>query len=117
VTGNVILYFVISTCAGGWCHIQGEVEKRIKMQADYFHAVYSTKNMGFMNSPLMLNCYQPELNTCFWMEQRKMRKRQRNSWKDWETWLPGNGACQSSHSCVAAWFPSVSSSIARVSDW
>jgi hypothetical protein len=59
------------------------------------------------------NCYQPELNTCYWMEQRKLRKQQRNSRKNWETQFPGNGACQSSHSCVAAWFPSVSCSMVR----
>jgi hypothetical protein len=52
------------------------------------------------------NCFQPELNTCYWMVQRKLRKRQRNSRKDWETQLSGNGACKSSHNCVAAWFPS-----------
>jgi hypothetical protein len=28
----------------------------------------------------------------------------------------GNGACQSSHNCVAVWFPSVSCSIMRVSN-
>jgi hypothetical protein len=41
------------------------------------------------------NCYQPELNTCYWMEQR-------NSRKDWEIQPLGNKACQSSHNCVAA---------------
>jgi hypothetical protein len=61
-------------------------------------------------------CYQPEMNTCYLMEQHKLRNRQRNSRKDWETQLPGNGAGQSPHSCVAAWFPCVSSSIKRVSD-
>jgi hypothetical protein len=50
------------------------------------------------------------------MEQPKLRKRQRNSRNDWETQLPGNGACQSSHNCVATWFPSVRCSITRVSD-
>jgi hypothetical protein len=24
------------------------------------------------------NCYQPDLNTCYWMEQRRLRKRQRS---------------------------------------
>jgi hypothetical protein len=31
----------------------------------------------------------------------------------WESELPGNGECQSSHNCVATWFPRVSSSITR----
>jgi hypothetical protein len=60
------------------------------------------------------NC-QTELNTCYWMEQCKLRKRQRNSRKGWETQLSGNGACQSSHNYVAVWFP-VSCSITRISD-
>jgi hypothetical protein len=62
------------------------------------------------------NCYQPELNTCYWMVQSKLRKRERNSQKYWETQLPGNWACQFSHNCVASWFLIVSSSIMRFSD-
>jgi hypothetical protein len=50
------------------------------------------------------------------MEQRKQRKRQRNTAEDSGTQLACNGACQSSHNCVAEWFPCVSSSITRVSD-
>jgi hypothetical protein len=57
-----------------------------------------------------------ELNTWNWMEQRKLRKRQRNSAEDWGTQLPGNGAGRSIHNCVAAWFPSVSCSLTRFSD-
>jgi hypothetical protein len=50
------------------------------------------------------------------MEHRKLRKRQRNSRRDWETQFPGNGARQSSHNYVAAWFPSIGSSVIRFSD-
>jgi hypothetical protein len=57
-----------------------------------------------------------ELSTCYWMEQRNLKKRQHNSWRDWETKFPGNGACQSSHNCVAAWFPSISCSVSRFRD-
>jgi hypothetical protein len=71
-----------------------------------------TKETGNRNATVISeNCYQLELNTCYWMEQPKLSKRQRSSRKEWETQLPGNGACQSSHSCVATWFPSVSCSI------
>jgi hypothetical protein len=76
-----------------------------------------TKETGNRNATAISeNCYQPELNACYWMEQRKLRERQRNSRKDWETQLRSNGSCQSSHSCVPAWFPSVSCSITHVSD-
>jgi hypothetical protein len=67
-----------------------------------------TKETGNRNATAISdNCYQPELNTCYWMEQSNLRKRLRNSRKDWETLLSGNGACQSYHNCVAVWFPSV----------
>jgi hypothetical protein len=33
-----------------------------------------------------------------------------------ETQLPGNGVCQSSHNCVAAWFPSVGCSVTRLNN-
>jgi hypothetical protein len=37
-----------------------------------------TKETGNRNATAISdNCYQPELNTCYWMEQRKLRKRQR----------------------------------------
>jgi hypothetical protein len=68
-----------------------------------------TRETGNRNATAISeNCYQPELNTCYWMEQRKLWKRQRNTRKDWKSQLPGNGACQSSHNCVAEWFPIVS---------
>jgi hypothetical protein len=36
--------------------------------------------------------------------------------ENWETQLPGNGACQCSHNFIASWFPRVSCSIMRVRD-
>jgi hypothetical protein len=38
-----------------------------------------TRETGNRNATaLSENCYQPELNTCYWMKQRKLRKRQRS---------------------------------------
>jgi hypothetical protein len=66
-----------------------------------------TKKTGNHNATANAdNCDQPDLNTCYWLEQRKLRKRQRNSRKDWVTQIPGKGVCQSSHTCfgrVVSW--------------
>jgi hypothetical protein len=73
-----------------------------------------TKETGNRNATAISEiCYQPELNTCYWMEQHKLRKLQRKAWKDWETHLPGNGVCQSSDNCVDAWFPGMYNALQR----
>jgi hypothetical protein len=41
----------------------------------------------------------------------QIEEKQSNSRNDRETQLPGNGAWQSSHSCVAVWFPSFKCSV------
>jgi hypothetical protein len=79
-------------------------------------ALRSTVRQG--NWQAQRNCDFRELLTASigWLEQRRLRKRQRNSRGDWETQLRGNGACQSSQNWVAALFPSVSCSMMLVSD-
>jgi cytochrome b involved in lipid metabolism len=72
------------------------------------------KETGNRNATAIFeNCYQPELNTCYWMEQRKLRKRQRNMRGDWQNQFAGNEA---SHSCIAAWFPWMRCFVTRLSE-
>jgi hypothetical protein len=57
------------------------------------------------------DCCQPELNVAAQIKETATQVAGRL-----ETQFPGNGASQSSHNCVAAWFPSVRCSITRCSD-
>jgi hypothetical protein len=77
----------------------------------YTYAGRHTKGTGNRNAiAISENFDQPKLNTRYWMVQR-------NSLKDWETQLPGNGVPQSSHNCLGAWFRSVSCYLRRVDAW